>query len=364
MKRSKMLALILAAALILSTLSIVFVSAADNSAIIYGDADGDGTVTAADARAVLRFAVALDPYTDAQKKISDVDGDGNITSADARLILRYAVKLDSSFPVQNNASSAAATTTGSAVTTTAAYIEGTTRAGSATTRRTVTTTNAAATTTTKASSETTTNASSSFTPYGDLATLQSGKFHVKGTSYTSEGASSATPMELAVNGNDLYMSASKSGVQISMLILNNNFYMACDSNKEYTNPSSIEMGLVKTWTKGTVDLEKVVKDLKTNAASAKASGTYIKTEQITEDGKTYTAHYYATDATTTTRYLMDGNTLVKTETLDASGNITAYMTYSLISSDTSSVLVDPGKNGYSKQGFLAFIIDLSKLMAG
>lgn len=61
---------------------------------VMGDLDGDGEVTAADARLALRAAVALDLLDEEQKKRADVDGDGKVTAADARLILRSAVGLD------------------------------------------------------------------------------------------------------------------------------------------------------------------------------------------------------------------------------------------------------------------------------
>ena len=59
-----------------------------------GDVDGDGQLTASDARASLRAAVGLDTLTEAQQKSADADGDGQVTSSDARLILRAAVGLE------------------------------------------------------------------------------------------------------------------------------------------------------------------------------------------------------------------------------------------------------------------------------
>ncbi|MBQ6065384.1 MAG: D-alanyl-D-alanine carboxypeptidase [Clostridia bacterium] len=62
-----------------------------------GDTDGDGAVTPADARAVLRVSVRLDEpgeYADAM----DVDADGHVTAADARLVLRRAVGIIMRFP--------------------------------------------------------------------------------------------------------------------------------------------------------------------------------------------------------------------------------------------------------------------------
>ena len=65
----------------------------DSQPVVRGDADGDGRLTSADARAALRMAVGLDPYGSAFLRLADADGDGRLTPADARLILRAAVGL-------------------------------------------------------------------------------------------------------------------------------------------------------------------------------------------------------------------------------------------------------------------------------
>lgn len=60
-----------------------------------GDVDGNGNVTAADARLALRRSVGLEPkLTDVQLKAADVDGKAGVTAADARLILRASVGLE------------------------------------------------------------------------------------------------------------------------------------------------------------------------------------------------------------------------------------------------------------------------------
>ena len=55
--------------------------------VIQGDMDGDGKITASDARLILRAAVGLEK-ADTEK--SDLDSDGKITSSDAREALRRA----------------------------------------------------------------------------------------------------------------------------------------------------------------------------------------------------------------------------------------------------------------------------------
>ena len=58
-----------------------------------GDIDGDGEVTAFDARLALRCAVGLENLTPRQLSAAGVSGARKITAADARTILRMAVKL-------------------------------------------------------------------------------------------------------------------------------------------------------------------------------------------------------------------------------------------------------------------------------
>lgn len=60
---------------------------------LYGDANGDGLVTAADAAAVLRHVVHLIELTEQQQVYCNVDGNNRLTAADAAAILRHVVKL-------------------------------------------------------------------------------------------------------------------------------------------------------------------------------------------------------------------------------------------------------------------------------
>lgn len=61
---------------------------------LLGDADGDGKVTASDARKILRVAALLEIATDYVLLVGDVDHNGTLTAVDARRILRVAAKLD------------------------------------------------------------------------------------------------------------------------------------------------------------------------------------------------------------------------------------------------------------------------------
>lgn len=61
-----------------------------------GDVDGDGKISAADARLALRRSVGLEDYKEGSDKFlaCDVDFDGKVSAADARLILRASVGLE------------------------------------------------------------------------------------------------------------------------------------------------------------------------------------------------------------------------------------------------------------------------------
>ncbi len=72
----------------------------ENSGKKYGDADGNGTISAADARLILRYAVSLETPSKIQRIACDVDGDGKISASDARLVLRHAVGFIFAFPVE------------------------------------------------------------------------------------------------------------------------------------------------------------------------------------------------------------------------------------------------------------------------
>ncbi|MCD7827919.1 MAG: dockerin type I domain-containing protein [Clostridiales bacterium] len=65
-----------------------------DSDFLLGDVNGDGSVTAADARLAIRFAGKLDYLTEEQQTAADYDGDGAVKISDARKILRVSAFLD------------------------------------------------------------------------------------------------------------------------------------------------------------------------------------------------------------------------------------------------------------------------------
>lgn len=70
---------------------------ASQTTVLPGDINGDGKVTATDARIALRIATKLEKLEDQKVTdlaAADVDGNGKITATDARKILRVATKLE------------------------------------------------------------------------------------------------------------------------------------------------------------------------------------------------------------------------------------------------------------------------------
>ena len=64
-----------------------------DESIFLGDVNGDGRITAYDARLVLRYSAKMESFTEKQKVFADINSDGKITASDARIVLRIAAKL-------------------------------------------------------------------------------------------------------------------------------------------------------------------------------------------------------------------------------------------------------------------------------
>ena len=60
-----------------------------------GDIDGNGKITASDARMILRVSAKLDKLDDSKMNFADVNGDKKITASDARTVLRMSARLES-----------------------------------------------------------------------------------------------------------------------------------------------------------------------------------------------------------------------------------------------------------------------------
>lgn len=59
-----------------------------------GDADGDGKITAADSRKILRASAGLENLTGQNRENADYNDDGEITAADSRAVLRESAGLE------------------------------------------------------------------------------------------------------------------------------------------------------------------------------------------------------------------------------------------------------------------------------
>lgn len=81
-------------ALALAKMLLSLVGSAWKEPFIPGDVDGDGKVTAADARKILRVAAGLETLSGQAAKNADVDGSGDITAADARKALLKSAGLE------------------------------------------------------------------------------------------------------------------------------------------------------------------------------------------------------------------------------------------------------------------------------
>ena len=86
-KRNTMICIAVVLAVVLTFSAGVLASAA-----LLGDINGDGIVTASDARAILRYSAKLDEYVD--ERIADIDQNGKVEASDARTALRISARLE------------------------------------------------------------------------------------------------------------------------------------------------------------------------------------------------------------------------------------------------------------------------------
>ncbi len=88
--KNRLIAVILSLIMIFSSASIL----ANADDIMLGDVDGNGKLTAMDARMTLRAAARIDTLTEEQFIAADVTFDGKVTAMDARTILRAAARIE------------------------------------------------------------------------------------------------------------------------------------------------------------------------------------------------------------------------------------------------------------------------------
>ena len=111
MNTKKLLAIILAIAMLVCALPLVYAAASDSAqeedtdigvdvedlpevdvAVIYGDANGDGEVNTQDASRILQYCAGWDVAIDAAA--ADANGDGDVNTQDASRILQYCAGWD------------------------------------------------------------------------------------------------------------------------------------------------------------------------------------------------------------------------------------------------------------------------------
>lgn len=73
---------------------LIFADGSSLMIAVLGDVDGNGSISAADARLALRASVGLESLSDIMLRAADTDGNPKISAADARLILRASVGLE------------------------------------------------------------------------------------------------------------------------------------------------------------------------------------------------------------------------------------------------------------------------------
>lgn len=105
----KLMALIMAFTMAVPTGITANVFAKDG--IKYGDVNGDGTIDASDALAVLKHVAKLEILDDLAIIRADVDGENGIDASDALWILKYSARLVDSFPVMDKATAEPSETT-------------------------------------------------------------------------------------------------------------------------------------------------------------------------------------------------------------------------------------------------------------
>ena len=241
-----------------SAMLLIFAVCGSAESLKIGDIDGNGKITAGDARLALRGAASLEKLSEMQLKLADIDGNGRITASDARMILRRAANLEDDF---GELTTQAPETTTQAPETTTLAPETTTLAPETTTLAPETTTEAPETTT--EAPETTTQAPETTTepaielPEGAVAykdfpeeikTLIGGKFTLKGYNYSdgkqevsiiTDGKNVRSVLAMSVSGEKMNISVILKDEKTSLL--KTNMYIISEDTKRYFNPTPLDL---------------------------------------------------------------------------------------------------------------------------
>lgn len=99
MRKSKIIALITALALLLS---MTFTCVCANASLLYGDVDTDGKVTVMDATLIQQALAKITTLSEEQQKLALVSGNDSLSIMDATLIQQYIAKVIDKFPCEEN----------------------------------------------------------------------------------------------------------------------------------------------------------------------------------------------------------------------------------------------------------------------
>ncbi|MBR5427133.1 MAG: hypothetical protein IK118_02190 [Clostridia bacterium] len=179
--------------LLLLTALFVFAPSLNVFATVYslGDVTGDGKISSADARIILRFAARLENLPEMRQKAADVNRTGKVNSADARLVLRVAAKLEKLEVGENDV-----------------FDDGLEKsAGDPANEKGV----------------------------DDFITgVKSDQFSIIGE---ITGTGEAKPIEFSRSGGNARRNATVNGVKLQMVLDNEKKYLICDANKTYVELS-------------------------------------------------------------------------------------------------------------------------------
>jgi len=91
---------IVAAACVAATIcSLSAVGASALTRRLYGDVNGDGVISNADADLILQYSTLMTDLDQYQKIAADVNGDGKVTTLDSLMVRRLVAGCIDSFPV-------------------------------------------------------------------------------------------------------------------------------------------------------------------------------------------------------------------------------------------------------------------------
>ena len=84
---------------IIIAVALCFMMSVTAFAAMAGDVDGNGKITASDARSILRVAANMASFDADKKAMADINGDNKITASDARKVLRMAANLENKIEI-------------------------------------------------------------------------------------------------------------------------------------------------------------------------------------------------------------------------------------------------------------------------